>query len=115
MPPLRTQPIENGQHLFLCARRQVSCGTDARRTSLLASTRCDELARLLHQQLMRAEERLRKSDTARVRIEEIQVRLEEFLGARANRLFQPRWRKHLGRRRIRRALANRGAQVAAIA
>src|SRR6266404_3330619 len=114
-PPSRTQPIEYGQRCFLCARRHVSRGTDARWASLLASTRRDELARLLHKQCMRAEKRLGKADAARVCIEEIQVRLEELLRARTNCLFQSRRRKDFNRRRIRRVLANRTAQVTAIA
>src|SRR4029077_4665081 len=98
-PPLRTQPIKDGQRRFLCARRQISRWTDARRTPLLAPARCDQLAGLLHQQFMRAEKRFRKADAARVGVEEIQVGLEELLRARTKRVFQPRWRKHFGSHR----------------
>src|SRR6266478_5345571 len=107
-PPSCTQPIEDGQRRFLCARCQIPCGTDARRASLLAPTRGDELARILHEQLMRAEKGLGKADAAGVRVEEVKVRFEELLCVRADRLFEPRCRKQLSCR-IRRALANRGA------
>src|SRR6266436_8563450 len=106
MAPSRTQPIEDGQRRFLCTRRQVSRGTDARWAPLLASACRDELAPHLHKHSMRAEKPLREADAARVRVEEIQVRFEELLRVRADHFFHARSGKVFGARRIRRALAN---------
>jgi len=46
---------------------------------LLAGARADQFPRFVNQQLVRAIERLRKADSAGVCVEEIQIRLEEFL------------------------------------
>ena len=71
--------------------------------------------RLVYQQLVRAEKWLRKPDSARIRVEKIQIRLKEFLSIWAGNFFHARRGKVVSRRSIRRTLANRGAQVAAIA
>src|SRR5712671_4636899 len=115
MFPLRTQPIEYGQSRFFRAWCQIPGGADTRRTSLLASAGTDELVRFLHKQFVGAEKRLRESYAARISVKEIQIRLKEFFSVWASNFFYARRGKIVGPHRIRRTLANRGAQVAAIA
>src|SRR6266481_4231884 len=115
MFPLRTQPIEYGQSRLFRARRQVPGGADTRRASLLAPAGSYEFARFVHKQFVGAEKRLRKSYAARISVEEIQIRLKEFFSVWASNFFHARRGKIVSRRCVRRTLANRGAQVAAIA
>src|SRR5260370_37695878 len=95
-PPSRTQPVEYRQRRLFRARRQISRGTDTRWASLLAAARCDEFARLVHQQFMRAEQRFGEADAARIGTEEVQIRVEEFLRVRAGHFFHARGRKVFG-------------------
>src|SRR5712672_1047996 len=115
MVPLRTQPVEYGQSRFFRARRQVPGGADTRRASLLAPAGGNEFARFVHKQFVGAEKWLRESYAARISVEEIQIRLKEFFSVWANNFFHARRGKIVSPHRIRRTLANRFAQVSAIA
>src|SRR6267154_2082583 len=115
MLPLRTQPIEYGQSRFFRSRSQVPGGADTRRASLLALAGRNEFARFVHKQFVGAEKRLRESYAARISIEEIQIRLKEFFSVWASNFFHARRGKIVGPHRIWRTLANRGAEVSAVA
>src|SRR6267378_8051772 len=115
MFPLRTQPIEYGQSRFFRAWRQVPGGADTRGASLFAPAGSNEFARFVHKQFVGVEKRLRESYASRISVEEIQIRLKEFFSVWASNFFYARRGKIVGPHRIWRTLANRGAQVAAIA
>src|SRR6266853_6487648 len=115
MFPLRTQLVEYGQRRFFCARRQVPGGADTRRASLLAPAGSYEFARFVHKQFVGAEKRLRKSYAARISVEEIQIRLKEFFSVWASNFFHARRGKIVSPHRFWRTLANRGAEVSAVA
>src|ERR1700730_3810476 len=81
-----------------------------------ASAANDQFPRSRDEQYMRAEKRLGKADATWVGVEKVQVRLEKFLGVRPQGLF----RAYGNQRAVvvggcRRAFADRGAQIAAVA
>src|ERR1700687_5624973 len=130
---LSTQPVENGEGGFFCARGEIAGGADAGRAALFASTGGNEFAGFLYEETVRSKEGFGKAYAAGVGIEEVQVWFEEFFGAGGDNVF------HAGRSEIfnragkgrsmlrpynggsgfgiggRRALADGGAEVAAVA
>src|SRR5437588_4103518 len=109
---LCTQPAENGQRRFFGARREIASGTNARRAALFAVAGGNQFARFLQEQVVRAKQRFRETDAARIGVVEVQIWLEEFaitrmsLQDRVERFAQGD--RFLGRRRI---LADGGAQI----
>src|SRR2546422_6591375 len=59
-------------------RSQISGRTHTGGAALLAGARRDQIARLPDQQVVRAEERLRKADSAWISVVQIQIRLKEL-------------------------------------
>src|SRR5580704_6763931 len=90
---LATQPVEYGESRFFGARREIARRTDAGRAAFVARAGRDQLARFAQEKVVRAEERCRKTDTARISIVEIKIRLEEFLQVGRGRISEPRWRE----------------------
>src|SRR5438309_8455346 len=115
MLPSGTQPIEYGQSRLFREWRQITRGADTGGASFFACAGGDQVARLVHQQFMHAEERFGKSDAAWVCVEQIQIRLEKLLRVWASDFFHARRGKVIGGGRIRRAFADRRAQVPAVA
>src|SRR5229473_8384272 len=130
---LGTQPVQDGEGGFFCARGEIAGGADAGRAALFAGTGGDEFARFLHEESVRSKERFRKADAARVGVEEIKIWFEEFFGVGGDCVF-PAGRSEIfnragkGRSMLRpynggsgfgigsgRALADGGAEVAAVA
>src|SRR5437660_4617853 len=85
---LRTQPVENGERSFFRARCQIAGGADAGWTALLAGTRGDQFARLLHQERVRSKQRLGKAYAAGISVVQVQVWFEEFPGVEGDCVFQ---------------------------
>src|SRR2546429_6889252 len=80
---LGTQAVENGQRRFLGARRETPRWPNTGRASPFACAGGNQLARLAHQQVVRAKKRFREADAARVRIIE---RSEEHTSELQSRL-----------------------------
>src|SRR5208337_1448041 len=113
---LRNQPPQNSQRRLLSLRRQISRGPHTRRTPRLARAPLNQLPSLPHQQRVRPEQRLRKSNPPRISVIQIQIRLKKLLRLRPHRLFQPHRHELLTlHARHRRPLPNRRPQIPPIA
>ena len=90
---LSTQPIENGECRLFGTRREITCGSDARRTAFVAATRQNQFARLPQKQRMCAEQRFGKADATRVGIVKIKIRLKKFYLTRARKVSEAKRNK----------------------
>ena len=131
---LSTEPVEDSKSSFFGTRDKVAGGADARWAALIASACGNQLASVLNEQVVGAEERLRKADAAGIGVVEIKIGFEEFFQVRGRNISETRRRETIhrasralhgssvqrphksgARSRCRRALADGGAEIAAIA
>src|SRR5260370_1377966 len=91
---LGTQPVEDGEGGFFCARGEIAGGGDAGRAALFAGTGGGEVARFLYEGGVGSKERVRKADAAGVGVEEVKIWFEEFFGVGGDCVF------HAGRSEI---------------
>src|SRR5258708_22429834 len=87
---LGTQPVEDSEGGFFCARGEIASRANAGGATLFAGARGDKFASFLHEEGVRSKEGFGKADAARVGVEEVQVWLEEFLGVGREGILHPR-------------------------
>src|SRR5258708_31402210 len=63
---LGTQPVEDGEGGFFCARGEIAGGGDAGRAALFAGTGRGGVARFFHRERRRSERRVGKARSGRV-------------------------------------------------
>src|SRR5260370_35119891 len=76
---LGTQPVEDGEGGFFCARGEIAGRADAGGTALFAGTGGNEVWGFLHEQSGRSKERFGRADFVRGGVEEIRIGVEEFI------------------------------------
>src|SRR5204862_7595875 len=84
---LGTQPVEEGEGGFLCARGEIAGGAHAGGAALFALTGGNEFVGFLHEETVRSKEGFGEADAAGVGIEEIKIWFEEFLGVGGDSVF----------------------------